>query len=122
MRRRLKTTLPPQVYRYVRAERAMTQLAKIAMQIDAKEFAQFLIERNPDGRRLGDPGFVGQWLDDVWSYTSHIEDAKRPKCIVCGADHSDRLDRPNARYCSDRCRQKAYRARNRLDVSEPVKA
>jgi hypothetical protein len=122
MRTRMKATMPLQAYRYLQAERAMMQLAKIARHIGAEDFAQYLIERDPDGRRLGEPGNVRDWLGDAWEITKRVEEAKAPKCAVCGKDWSERLDRPNARYCSDRCRQKAYRERNGSHVSETTKA
>ena len=97
-----------QAERYLGVERAVERLSKLARHIDAEDLADYLIDRG-NVRRVDDAAFVGQWLVDAWEYMRDRRADLRPKCIVCGADE---LDRPNARYCSDRCRQKAYRQRN----------
>lgn len=42
-----------------------------------------------------------------WRYGSQLAPAAQPRCLVCKADLPSR----RARYCSDACRQRAYRLR-----------
>lgn len=53
---------------------------------------------------------LGEYLIDVAGIMARL--AKRP-CASCGKEITSRLygARPDARYCSHRCRQRAYRKR-----------
>jgi hypothetical protein len=59
-----------------------------------------------------DVRFLANYLDDVGHYMMEMgaeETRKHPQCIECGAEN--RRDHNGAKYCSDKCRQKAYRKR-----------
>jgi predicted nucleic acid-binding Zn ribbon protein len=99
------------------AERAIKRLVKLSKQISNGALADWMIQ----GDKLGncdtdDLWFVATWLGDVCEPGGVIREYEYSKphlaCVVCGKD-SHRLEvRRHARYCSDRCRQRAYRARN----------
>jgi predicted nucleic acid-binding Zn ribbon protein len=101
---------------FMSAERAIMRLAKLAHQIRNKDLADWMIEGDKLGQcRAGDLQFVAEWLDDAVQLGKihEFEQSKpHPACAVCGKD-GRRFDvRKHTRYCSDRCRQKAYRQRN----------
>jgi hypothetical protein len=63
----------------------------------------------------GTAAFVGQFLCDLWE-SKILEEHPAPRCAECGGITArGPLDtsrpRSNARYCSNKCRQKAYRKR-----------
>jgi hypothetical protein len=92
-------------------ERTTARLSKLIERLpagfDEKEHADYLFARGDEGDAAC---HVGVYLADVWHYMRDRVEERRPKCAVCG---NDELYRPNARYCSDACRQKAFRQRNR---------
>jgi hypothetical protein len=93
--------------RYWRMERLLRRAEKLAWQIDQEAFAEYLVARGYDSNSA-EADFVGQWFDDVWWYMKKLRPAKDgPMCAECGQE----CDRLNSRYCSSRCRQKAYRKR-----------
>jgi hypothetical protein len=58
--------------------------------------------------------FLAQYLEDVSYYMRQQgydpnPQQRHPKCLHCGGENS--RDHNGARYCSDRCRQRAYRLR-----------
>jgi predicted nucleic acid-binding Zn ribbon protein len=97
------------------AERAIKRLAKLARHISDENLAEWMIQGDKLGDcEAGDLWFVATWLSDcVECGIREFQQAKPgPRCVVCGKD-SHRLEvRRHARYCSDRCRQRAYRLRN----------
>jgi predicted nucleic acid-binding Zn ribbon protein len=98
------------------AERAIKRLAKLAFHISNENLADWMIQGDKLGDcKAGDLWFVATFLSDCVECGSirEFEQAKpHLACVVCGKD-SHRLEaRRHARYCSDRCRQKAYRLRN----------
>jgi hypothetical protein len=99
------------------AERAIKRLAKLAGHIDEKDLAEWMIQGDKVGAcHAGDLWFVATWLDDIAQSGVREYEESKPclKCVVCGND-SHRLEvRRHARYCSDKCRQRAYRQRNGL--------
>jgi hypothetical protein len=101
---------------FMSAERAIKRLAKLAWRIRPEHLAEWMIEGEERGEcKAGDIWSVSDWLSDtVESGIRKFEGAKpdRAGCVICGKD-SQRFDkRKHTRYCSDRCRQKAYRQRN----------
>ena len=101
---------------FMSAERAIKRLATLVFQISDENMANWMIE----GDKLGeccaaDLAFVAKWLTDV----AHVGKVKEydfaaRKCIVCG---EFARDRSHSKYCSNRCRQKAYRQRNGLNAA-----
>jgi hypothetical protein len=61
--------------------------------------------------------FVGTWLTDIWEINRKAESETEPHCCECGANildnvkYDDKDARADARYCSPKCRQRAYRKR-----------
>jgi predicted nucleic acid-binding Zn ribbon protein len=99
------------------AERAIKRLVKLSKQISNDALADWMIQGDKlDNCDAGDLWFVATWLGDMCEQGGAIPEYERSKphlaCVVCGED-SHRLEtRQHARYCSDKCRQKAYRLRN----------
>jgi hypothetical protein len=58
--------------------------------------------------RPGQIQFLGQYLDDV-AYFMKKNAGAPPRCVECDTELSEY--RPAARYCSAKCRQRAYRKR-----------
>lgn len=57
-------------------------------------------------------GGLGQYLLDVAEHAKRLHPEREQPCVVCGRDIRDAdVSRPDARYCSAACRQRAYRAR-----------
>jgi hypothetical protein len=102
----------------MRAERAIKRLAKLAMDIDINP--EDLAEWMKQGDKLGecnavDIAFLAEWLGLVEEEGDirAFEHAKpRPACAVCGKDAHKFDVRRHTQYCSDKCKQKAYRMRN----------
>ena len=99
------------------AERAIKRLAKLAFHISDEKLANWMIDGDKLGEcRAGDITCVAGWLTDV-AHVGKVKEynfAKAPKCIVCG---EFARDRSHSKYCSSRCRQKAYRQRNGLNAA-----
>jgi hypothetical protein len=99
------------------AERAIKRLVKLSKRISTVALADWMIQGDKLGNcDAGDLWFVATWLSDVCEPGGVIPEYEHSKphlaCVVCGED-SQRLEvRRHARYCSDSCRQKAYRQRN----------
>jgi predicted nucleic acid-binding Zn ribbon protein len=97
------------------AERAIKRLAKLAWHISHENLVEWIIHGDKLGEcKADDLFFVATWLSDCVEGGIRKYEYSKPHlaCIVCGKD-SQRLEaRRHARYCSDRCRQKAYRQRN----------
>jgi hypothetical protein len=68
--------------------------------------------------------FVGQCLNDIWEAKLLPERPER-NCAVCG-DATGPLDtddpRANAVYCSNKCRQKAYRKRKAASYGKKARS
>jgi hypothetical protein len=100
------------------AEGAIKRLAKLMMWIDDKVLAEWIIEGDKLGECDADDlhGVVDFLMDTLHSGVLEFKRAKPHQvsvCTVCGNDGSRRMEsRSHARYCSDKCRQKAYRQRN----------
>jgi endogenous inhibitor of DNA gyrase (YacG/DUF329 family) len=91
--------------------RTFKRVDMIAARYSAEAIAKALIERGAD---LGCPA---EYLRDIWEY---MRDLKREagvdihahpngNCPQCG--HDIGRDHNGARYCSNRCKQRAYRLR-----------
>jgi hypothetical protein len=117
-----------------RLMRAVKVIAKLAWQHEAKDVADALMQHATVRERENVP-FVGQYLQDVESYYREADAAAEPRCAECGRsiyygkkaiarfsgidpqtvarDTGTRyaVARSDARYCSAKCRQKAYRNR-----------
>ena len=104
------------------AERAIKRLAKLAFRISDKNLANWMIEGDKLGEcRAADITCVAEWLTDV-AHVGKVKEydaAKAPKCVVCG---EFARDRSHSKYCSSRCRQKAYRQRNGLNAASRAEA
>jgi hypothetical protein len=96
---------------YVGMERLLRRAKNLAFKIETKDFAEYLVARGYDSESA-EAGFVGQWFDDVWQYMQKLKLPQTRICAECGDEDADRLyARSDARYCSAKCRQKAYRKR-----------
>jgi hypothetical protein len=99
------------------AERAIRRLAKLAFHISDKKLASWMLEGDKLGEcRAADIICVAEWLTVV-AHVGKVKEydfAKAPKCVVCG---ELARDRSHSKYCSSRCRQKAYRQRNGLNAA-----
>src|ERR1700738_1010128 len=99
------------------AERAIKRLVKLSKQISNDALADWMIQGDKLGQcKAGELWFVATWLDDVCRPGGVIPEYQHSKpylaCVVCGKDSHRMEVRRHARYCSDGCRQKAYRLRN----------
>jgi endogenous inhibitor of DNA gyrase (YacG/DUF329 family) len=89
-------------------ERLMRRFEKLLRHMSAEDFADYLIACGKD-----EDGCCGvDFFFEVWQILHKRAPSKRPwpECAECGR-HSDSLERSNTRYCSAKCRQKAYRKR-----------
>jgi hypothetical protein len=76
---------------------AVKIIAKLASKYEDKDVGEAMM-KHFSARERGDATFVGTYLTDVWEINREAEEA-------AGYARSD------ARYCSAKCRQKAYRKR-----------
>src|SRR5208283_1631172 len=91
--------------------RTFKRLDMIARRIDAEVMAKELLAHHPKA------SFPTEYLADVWYYLrkftreagGDINAHPNGNCPQCGEGIS--RDHNGARYCSDRCRQRAYRVR-----------
>jgi hypothetical protein len=104
------------------AERAIKRLAKLAFHISEENLANWMIEGDKLAEcSAADIACVAKWLTDV-AHVGKVKEydfAKAPKCIVCG---ELARNRSHSKYCSSRCRQKAYRQRNGLNAASRAEA
>jgi len=104
------------------AERAIKRLAKLAFRISNKNMANWMLEGDQLGEcRAADITCVAEWLTNV-AHVGKVKEydfAKAPKCVVCGGLARGRS---HSKYCSSRCRQKAYRQRNGLNAASRAEA
>jgi hypothetical protein len=93
---------------YWRMERLMRRAQKLMSKVREEDFADYLVARGYDSGVVG----PSEFFSDVW-YLMHKRAPPPPRiCAECGNDSADRLyDRTDSRYCSAKCRQKAYRKR-----------
>jgi hypothetical protein len=92
--------------------RAVRYLERAFWRYDQEAIAEALKEAGIDRDTAG---FVGTFLNDIWD-AKLLPEKPEPKCAVCGKITArGPLDTPdpraNAVYCSNKCRQKAYRKR-----------
>jgi hypothetical protein len=95
------------VERFLSLERLLKRACNLAWKVHAKDLAEFLVARGYDSESAR-AGFVHDYFSDVEEYMRKLKPPQRPTCAECGADE---LYRSNGRYCSRKCRQKAYRKR-----------
>jgi hypothetical protein len=92
-------------------ERLLLRAQKLTWKIRPEDFAEWLVGRGFDSDSA-DAGGVGGYFEDVWQYMKELKPEQKRICAECGDDSADRLyDRSDTRYCSAKCRQKAYRKR-----------
>jgi hypothetical protein len=108
-----------------RLMRAVKVIARLAWKYRTEDIAAALM-KHCSSRERGDAAFVGTFLDDVWQLNKEAERELEPRCCECGRDilgTKDTGPRADARYCSPKCRQHAYRRRvthrTSLAESEP---
>src|SRR5262245_23309801 len=97
--------------------RTLKRLDIVAARIDAELLAKELMAR---GVEIPCP----QYLDDTWYYWCKLmkEAGRDPNahpngnCPQCGEDIG--RDHKGAKYCSNRCKQRAYRERLNINVSQ----
>jgi hypothetical protein len=91
--------------------RAVRTLAKLAHKYGDDCFLDAL-GRYAAVKQEGEVWFVGTFLDDIGRELADRRVEPKRICAECGNDDADRLyDRSDSRYCSAKCRQKAYRKR-----------
>jgi hypothetical protein len=95
--------------------RTMRYLERAFKRYDDEAIAEALKTAGMDADVVG---FVGQTLCDITEPGRKLLPEKpEPKCAFCGGEGEgrknmdDTLTRPNNIYCSNACRQKAYRQR-----------
>ena len=107
---------------FMSAERAIKRLAKLVFEISNENMANWMIEGDKLGEcRAADITCVAGWLTDV-AHVGKVKEydaAKAPRCVICG---EFARDRSHSKYCSSRCRQKAYRQRNALNAASRAEA
>jgi predicted nucleic acid-binding Zn ribbon protein len=90
--------------RWVR--RTFARLLWLANRANADVLAKLLVEHGAtDGVQ-----FCRDYLGDLWVEIGPLLSRPKRPCAVCGQDIRD-IDRPDARYCSRACQQRAYRKR-----------
>lgn len=94
---------------YRAAESIIRRATKLAWTVQAEELAAFLVAGGHDSGTI-DVAFIGTYFSDVWHYMDKLKPPQPKRCAECGDDGAD-MDRANMRYCSPKCRQKAYRKR-----------
>jgi len=93
--------------------RAVKIIAKLARKYQQEDVAAALLKHCTQRERADVP-FIGQYLVDVWELYCKAEEAAEPRCAECGNsihEWKDEFARSDARYCSQKCRQRAYRKR-----------
>ena len=96
-----------------RLMRAVKIIAKLAWKYRQQDVAAALLKHYSQ-RERGDVPLAGQFLTDLWDRYQASEREAEPRCLQCGEsvhDTKDNLARADARYCSPKCRQRAYRKR-----------
>ena len=102
-----------------RLMRAAKVIAKLAWKYRQEDVAAALLKHCTE-RERGDAYLVGSFLDDVQQINRKAENDAEPRCCECGGnicDAKDRSVRSDARYCSPKCRTRAYRKRVTADRS-----
>jgi len=101
--------------------RAVRKLCRLVDKYTQEAFAEAL-GRYASVKQEGEVWFVGTFLDDIGTILSNRRgDWDGQHCRQCGkrihdnARYNDRDARPDVRYCSPRCRQRAYRGRRVTD-------
>jgi hypothetical protein len=81
--------------------------------VDAEKLANVLVAHGFDFDDADEIGGLGQYLSDVREFMERLRPEQKQPCGVCGCDIRRETDcrRPEVRYCSAACRQRAYRAR-----------
>lgn len=93
--------------------RAAKTIARLAWKYDQKDIAAALLKHTTQRERQ-DVSFISQYLVDVWELYHQAEREAELRCCECGDsvhEWKDGLARSDARYCSPKCRQRAYRKR-----------
>src|SRR5262249_349598 len=93
--------------------RAVKIIAKLAWKYRHEDVAAALL-KHCSQREREDVPFVGQYLVEVWELYKGPESDAEPRCCECGTniyDSKDGVARRDTRYCSQACRQRAYRKR-----------
>lgn len=107
-----------------RLMRAVKTISRLARKYRQEDVAAALL-KHVSQRDRESVAFVGGYLSDVWELYKEPEREAEPRCCECGknicdikacecAKHGideDLLPRTDARYCSAKCRQRAYRKR-----------
>ena len=93
--------------------RAVKTIERLAHKYDHEALAAALLKDCSRKDREA-VAFVGLYLHDVWrEHLRGPDQASWPRCYECGRDieRPDGDPRADARYCSPKCRQRAYRKR-----------
>jgi hypothetical protein len=96
-----------------RLMRAVRIIAKLAWKYRQQDVAAALM-KHCTKRERGDAYFIGTYLDDVFQLNRKAEHDAEQHCCECGDSVHERKDRDarsDARYCSPKCRTRAYRKR-----------
>lgn len=98
--------------RWVR--RTLARVRWLADRVDAEELANVLVAHG--GAQRDNVQYLHDYLGEVHEYLTRVR--PEPKCTVCGIERVG--PRPDARYCSPRCRQRAYLARRTRVTGRPT--
>jgi hypothetical protein len=104
--------------RYSDIDRLMTAvrtIARLGWKYKHEDVAAALM-KYCSPRERGDAAFAGSFLTDLWELNRKAEEGVEKLCCECGTHTVDEWKgsgyaRSDSRYCSAKCRQKAYRKR-----------
>jgi hypothetical protein len=112
--------MPSDLQRLMRAVRVIT---KVAREYDDEEVAEALM-KHCSRKERGEAAFAGGFLEGMWQLNKKAESEAEPRCCECGenildakstaaaeAGREERDPRADTRYCSPKCRTRAYRKR-----------
>jgi hypothetical protein len=97
-----------------RLMRAVKIIAELAWKYHTEDVAAAMM-KHCSRRERDKAAFVGTFLDNIFQLNHKAESEAEPRCCECGGNIFDAkgtsLGRADARYCSQVCRQRAYRKR-----------
>jgi hypothetical protein len=101
--------------------RTLNRVARIAYNLSPNDkFAQALVRAGLESRRFR---YLGTYLSDLAYLMERLEPAKSQQraCVECGKTFTAHTDHPmyaTRRYCSHKCRQRAYCKRHSTGVTD----
>lgn len=91
--------------------RTLARVQWLIDRVDNEQLAAVLVAHGTTND-VDDVQSIGEYLCDVAEFMKRLRPEQPRPCAVCGSEIRDNdVERPEARYCSAACRQRAYRAR-----------